>query len=100
LLNLEDCQFKQIDDRTVRVTGSRFIRDLTYTVKVEGVRKTGYRTVFIAGARDPLFIKQYKRLKQQAIDEVTSYFPEEIGRTSCSLPIFIKFGRLSIQTDR
>lgn len=82
LLNLEDCQFKQIDDRTVRVTGSRFIRDLTYTVKVEGVRKTGYRTVFIAGARDPLFIKQYKTIKQQAIDEVKSYFPEVANGTA------------------
>src|SRR5699024_11675048 len=32
LLHLEDCQFTQIDDRTARVTGSRFIRELTYTV--------------------------------------------------------------------
>src|SRR5699024_11754637 len=74
LLNLEDCQFKQIDDRTARVTGSRFIRDLTYTVKVEGVRKTGYRTVYIVGARDHLFSKQYYTIKQQVIDEVNSFF--------------------------
>lgn len=82
LLNLEDCQFEQHDKRTVRVTGSRFIRDLVYSIKAEGVRKTGYRTVFIAGARDPLFIKQYDTIKQQTLQEVKDYFPEVANGTA------------------
>jgi hypothetical protein len=48
-----DSTYEQVDHRTVKVAGSRFERSNRYTVKLEGVRRTGYRTVFIAGARDP-----------------------------------------------
>jgi hypothetical protein len=48
-----DSQYEQVDHRTVKVSGSRFERSNRYTVKLEGVKRTGYRTVFIAGARDP-----------------------------------------------
>ena len=48
-----DSEYEQVDHRTVRVSGSRFEHSNRYTVKLEGVRRSGYRTVFIAGARDP-----------------------------------------------
>ena len=51
-----DAKYEQIDDRRVRVSGSRFEPDNRYTVKLEGVRCAGYRTVFVAGARDPTLI--------------------------------------------
>jgi hypothetical protein len=51
-----DSTYEQIDDRTVKVAGSRFERSNRYTVKLEGVRFAGYRTVFIAGVRDPILI--------------------------------------------
>ena len=49
-----DSVYEQIDDRRVRVSGSRFELSNRYTVKLEGVRKAGYRTVFFAGVRDPI----------------------------------------------
>jgi len=55
---LEEARFEQIDERRVRVTGSRFIPDVKYTLKLEGAAQIGYRTVSIAGARDPVFIKE------------------------------------------
>jgi len=48
-----DSVYEQYDNRTVKVSGSRFERSNRYTVKLEGVREAGFRTVFIAGARDP-----------------------------------------------
>jgi len=48
-----DSTYEQVDERTVKVAGSRFERSNRYTVKLEGVRRAGYRTAFIAGARDP-----------------------------------------------
>ncbi len=48
-----DSIYEQCDDRTVKVSGSRFESSNRYTVKLEGVRRAGFRTVFIAGARDP-----------------------------------------------
>ena len=40
----------------VRVSGSRFVRSDGYQVKLEGVEKVGYRTVSLAGCRDPFMI--------------------------------------------
>ena len=48
--------YEQIDDRRVKVSGSRFEPSKRYTVKLEGVRHAGYRTVFVAGVRDPILI--------------------------------------------
>ncbi len=51
-----DSEYEQVDPRVVRVSGSRFEAANRYTVKLEGVKETGYRTVFIAGVRDPVLI--------------------------------------------
>ncbi len=40
----------------MRVSGSRFIPDAHYAVKLEGAKRVGFRTVSIACARDPIFI--------------------------------------------
>jgi len=45
--------YEQIDARRVRVSGSRFEPADRYSVKLEGVRREGHRTVFFAGVRDP-----------------------------------------------
>ncbi|MDP7546767.1 MAG: acyclic terpene utilization AtuA family protein, partial [Alphaproteobacteria bacterium] len=48
-----DSTYEQTDERTVKVAGSRFESSNRYTVKLEGVRRAGFRTIFVAGARDP-----------------------------------------------
>ena len=57
LLDLTQTRFDQVDERTVRVSGSRHVAT-PYAVKVEGAALTGYRTLSIAGVRDPIFIGQ------------------------------------------
>jgi hypothetical protein len=56
VLDLTRTVFHQENARTVRVSGSRFLPAEGYTVKLEAARRVGYRTVSIAGARDPIFI--------------------------------------------
>ena len=56
LVDTSGANFSQLDERTVKVTGSRFEPANRYTVKLEGVRALGYRTVFMAGTRDPILI--------------------------------------------
>ena len=62
-LDLRETTFTQVSDERVRVTGSRFVPGPSYKVKLEGVELAGYRTVSIAGCRDPFMIR--------AIDDVT-----------------------------
>lgn len=56
ILDSSECTFEQIDPRRVRVSGSRFRPAEIYTVKLEGVRHAGYRSIFIAGISDPILI--------------------------------------------
>jgi len=56
--DLRRTKFEQIDPRRVRVSGSRFVADETYRIKLEGARLTGWRTVMIGGIRDPIMIAQ------------------------------------------
>lgn len=64
-LDISTARYEQVDDRTVKVYGSRWV-DAPYTIKLEGVRKVGYRTVTIAGARDPNLIRHVDTLLDRA----------------------------------
>lgn len=52
-IDLRATTFEQLTPRAVRVRGTRFVKAPQYTLKLEGARRVGYRTIAIAGARDP-----------------------------------------------
>jgi hypothetical protein len=56
MLDTEDCRFEAVSDRAVRVSGMRWRPADTYTVKLEGVERAGFRAITICGTRDPLLI--------------------------------------------
>jgi hypothetical protein len=51
-------QYEAVSDRAVRVSGARFIPAQKYTVKIEGAALAGYRSIVVAGIRDPLVLRQ------------------------------------------
>jgi hypothetical protein len=74
LLDMRESRFEAFSDRTVKVSGSRWIPDkASYKVKLEGAERVGYRSLFIAGARDPAYLKNLDWIlnfaKQRIIDE-------------------------------
>lgn len=75
-LDLSQCKYEQVTDRRVRVSGSRFEPSKHYTVKLEGARTSGYRSIFIAGARDPIFIGQIEEILAKVIAATRAYFAE------------------------
>jgi hypothetical protein len=52
-----DARYIAVDERTVRVEGSRFEPAGQYTVKIEGAAVTGYETVSFTGIRDPQILR-------------------------------------------
>ncbi|MEG6615633.1 acyclic terpene utilization AtuA family protein [Peptococcaceae bacterium 1198_IL3148] len=58
ILSLQNTSFEQNSDKAVKVTGSKFVPAINYTVKLEGAKKIGYRTVSIAGCRDAIMISK------------------------------------------
>ncbi|MCL2368221.1 MAG: DUF1446 domain-containing protein [Oscillospiraceae bacterium] len=73
-LDLTACQFIQDTDSTVKVTGTRFVPSAGYTVKLEGARPVGYRTVSIAGTRDPAMIAGIDAIVEGVRERVADNF--------------------------
>ena len=65
--------FEQLDERTVKVWGSRWEPANAYTVKLEGVRELGFRTVFMAGVRDPVLVATIDDFVATCRGRVASY---------------------------
>lgn len=57
--------FRQEDDTTVAVSGSRFV-PTPYKVKLEGAEFVGYRSIVMVGIRDAAMIGQLESLLDQA----------------------------------
>ncbi len=57
VLDMRNSKLSQYNERAVKISGSAWIDDpVSYKVKLEGAEKVGYRSMFIAGARDPAFL--------------------------------------------
>ena len=55
VLDVGGAKYEQSDEQTVRVSGGRWI-PAPYTLKIEGIRQVGYRTICIFGIRDERMI--------------------------------------------
>ncbi|GAA5042683.1 hypothetical protein HNP84_002119 [Thermocatellispora tengchongensis] len=55
-LDVREATYVAVDDRRVRVEGSRFHVADRHTIKLEGARVTGYETMSFTAVRDPLIL--------------------------------------------
>ncbi|TEB05459.1 hypothetical protein Psch_02500 [Pelotomaculum schinkii] len=76
LLELKEAKFEQVTENRVRVTGSKFIPTDKYYIKLEGVKMAGYRTVSIAGCRDPIMVKKIDEVITTVRERVQDNFKE------------------------
>jgi hypothetical protein len=70
-LDVTDAVYTAVDDRVVRVEGSRFHVAEQHTVKLEGARVTGYETMSFTAIRDPLIladIESWAQFLREMID--------------------------------
>jgi hypothetical protein len=63
-LDLSGTRFEQYDDRAVKISGSQYFDSDDYLVKIEGAARCGYRTITIAGTRDPLLQAEFEAYEQ------------------------------------
>ncbi|MCA1040949.1 DUF1446 domain-containing protein [Bacillus infantis] len=76
LLDLSDCRFTELGEGEVEVSGSRYIPAEQHLIKLEGARKTSYRTVVFAGIRDPILLENIQDIELQVEKQVYAYYPE------------------------
>jgi len=79
--DLTNSQFQQVDDRTVRVSGSVFKEAAQPTLKLEGVKCSGYRTICPATIYDPETIRQFDTIQNTVMsfvrENTKNLFPED-----------------------
>ena len=59
-LDVSEAHYEALDDRRVRVTGSKWVPSDTYTVKLEGARIAGYQAVIMALVRDARYVENIR----------------------------------------
>ncbi len=74
-LDLSQTRFTQKGRDCVEVRGSRFVKSPQYRIKLEGAMKVGYRTVSIAGMRDPIMISQIEPILEKIKEVTTRQYP-------------------------
>lgn len=76
MLDMTDCHYDQIAEKTTRVTGMKFVPAQEIRVKLEGSGKIGERFVGMAGIRDPYTIANVDAVIEWARQQTRERFGE------------------------
>ena len=91
VLDVALADYSRIDDRTVRVTGSRW-EPTAYTMKLEGAAAGPYQTIMLIGIEDPDVLANldefHDRLHQSLVARVRRTLGAEAGDYGISLRIY------------
>lgn len=90
-LDLRDCTFTAYDDRTVEITGSRFVKSEKNLIKLEGSGLKGYRSICPAGMRDPFFNEHFAEVEEKVREKLTKDLPQFKAETDYHV-IFHRYG--------
>ncbi|WP_428343106.1 acyclic terpene utilization AtuA family protein [Mycobacterium sp.] len=97
VLDLTGCTYTAVDERTVRVTGSRH-RPQPPTLKLEGAAVVGHRAVFIGGVRDPILIAGIDAFLDTLRGHLSALYPQ-LGDGTAQLHFHI-YGRNAVMGER
>ena len=79
-LDVTKARYRPIDDRSVRVTGSEWVRSDTYTVKLEGAGLAGFQTTLMVVIRNRRYVENAGRW----VERLDRFLNREIvTRTGC-----------------
>lgn len=92
IIDLENTEFLQKDEKTVIVRGSKFISSVEKWIKIEGAEFLGYRGVCIAGIRDPIMISKIDEILRAQYKIVKENFPEFLEEYRINFHVYGKNG--------
>lgn len=98
LLDLSQCEFIEAEEGVVEVSKSQYIPSNDYYVKLEGARKAAYRTIVIAGIRDPVLIKSIEEIELIVKDEVIRHY-EDISKDAYKIN-FYNYGKNGVLGEK
>lgn len=83
--------FAAVDERTVRVAGTRLRAAPATTIKIEGARRVGSRSLTIAGTCDPGVIAHLDAIEEEVGNRVRTMMADLPGAEAVSLR-FLRYG--------
>lgn len=92
IIDLRQCEFTQVDERTVEVKGTDFIPSEKKMVKLEGSKRVGFRTISIAGVRDPVMIARIDGILDYTRDVIEGHFKNLEGKYTLNFRSYGKNG--------
>ncbi len=91
IVETADAIYEAIDERTVRVTGSKW-RPQQYTMKLEGAGGGDFQTIMFIGIEDPYVLANldqfHQRLQEALQDRISDMFGDDAGVFDVSLRIY------------
>ena len=82
--------YTQLDESGVRVRGAKWIPAAEYTVKLEGASLRGYRSICIAGVRDPRVLANIDLIIEESREITENYFAHLQDRFTLSFKVYGK----------
>jgi hypothetical protein len=96
-LDMAECVYQQVGERTTRITGARFVPAEEFRVKLEGAGKVGERYVGLVGIRDPYTIAHVDEVIEWARAKVRERFGD--GSDGSYELHYIVYGRNGVMGD-
>jgi len=78
MMDLTHSKYEQITERKVKVSGSRYIETKKKTIKIEGVKKAGYRTISLGATRTRAMINSIDSIFKDIRNRVEMIFRGKI----------------------
>ena len=78
-LDVTESRYDALDDARVRVTGSRWVPDANYCVKLEGCRVAGYQTTLMATLREPRYVENARAWADKMHGFLTDQIAARLG---------------------
>jgi len=97
VLDLRDTHFEDAGEGKVKVSNSKYKAGDEYMIKIEGACPAGFRTVSIAGIRDPIMIGNIESVIDDVKEEVNNNFSEYSERYTL---LFRLYGKNAVMGDR
>jgi hypothetical protein len=95
-LDSHGSRYEALNDRAVRVHGSRFHRAERGTIKLEGAELDGYQAIIIGGVREPFIIRQLDSwlaaMQEKFAARVEEMFGGRLGREEYDIHVRV-YGR-------
>lgn len=97
VMDLKNCEFSDVGNGRVRVSGSRIEKTAVYEIKLEGARRVAYRTFVVAGIRDPILIGKIEEVEELVKNSVVDQYPE-ISRDNYQIN-FYNYGKNGVMGE-